>query len=79
VAVDRSELAGGPASLCQQRKVMLVLDVLGTPEDQRFGRLILTVSDGRIVDVEVIEKIDHDVLRGFQCSGRPSLFATFAD
>jgi len=30
---------------------------------RRFGRLIVTVNEGRIVDVEVIEKIDRDVLR----------------
>jgi len=64
VAVDRlNSLVGLPHGV-SNGEVMLVLDVLARLKTQRFGRLILTVSDGRIVDVEVIEKIDHDVLRG---------------
>jgi len=64
VAVDRlNSLVGQPHGV-SNGEVMLVLNVLARLKTQRFGRLILTVSDGRIVDVEVIEKIDHDVLRG---------------
>ncbi len=64
MAVDRlNSLVGLPHGV-SNGEVMLVLDVLARLKTQRFGRLILTVSDGRIVDVEVIEKIDHDVLRG---------------
>jgi len=63
VAVDRlNSLVGLPHGV-SNGEVMLVLDVLARLKTQRFGRLILTVSDGRIVDVEVIEKIDHDLLR----------------
>jgi len=42
---------------------MLLLDVLARLKECRFGRLTLTISDGRVVDVEVVEKIDHDQLR----------------
>ncbi len=42
---------------------MLLLDALARLKERRFGRLTLTISDGRVVDVEVIEKIDHDLLR----------------
>jgi len=42
---------------------MILLDVFARLKERRFGRLTLTVSDGRIVVVEVAEKIDHDVLR----------------
>jgi len=30
-----------------------------------FGRLALTVGDGRVIDVEIIEKIHRDVLKSF--------------
>ncbi len=45
------------------REAMLVLDVLARLKERRFGRLTVTVSDGKVVDVEVVEKIDHDLLR----------------
>jgi len=40
-----------------------LLDALARLKARRFGRLTVVVSDGRVVDVEVSEKIDHDVLR----------------
>ena len=46
------------------REAILLLDALARLKERRFGRLILTISDGRVVDVEVAEKIDHDLLRG---------------
>ncbi len=46
------------------REAILLLDALARLKERRFGRLILTISDGRVVDVEVVEKIDHDLLRG---------------
>jgi len=42
---------------------MLLLDVFARLKARRFGRLTLTISDGRIVDVETAEKMDHDLLR----------------
>ena len=45
------------------REAMLLLDVLARVKERRFGRLTLTISDGRVVDVEVVEKVDHDLLR----------------
>ena len=45
------------------REATLVLDVIARLKERRFGRLTLTISDGRIVDVEMAEKIDHDRLR----------------
>jgi hypothetical protein len=45
------------------REAVLLLDTLARLKERRFGRLIVTISDGRVVDVEVTEKIDHDVLR----------------
>jgi len=46
-----------------EREAMLLLDALARLKERRFGRLTLTISDGRVVDVEMIEKIDHDLLR----------------
>jgi hypothetical protein len=45
------------------REAMLMLDTLARLKERRFGRLTVTISDGRVVDVEVTEKIDHDLLR----------------
>jgi len=42
---------------------MLLLDVFARLKEHRFGRLIVTVSDGKVVDLEVVEKVDHDRLR----------------
>ena len=45
------------------REAMLLLEVFARLKERRFGRLTLAMSDGKIVDVEVVEKIDHEVLR----------------
>jgi len=45
------------------REALLLLDALARLKKHRFGRLTIIVSDGRVVDVEVSEKIDHDRLR----------------
>jgi hypothetical protein len=45
------------------REARLLLDALARLKEHRFGRLTVIVSDGRVVDVEVSEKIDHDLLR----------------
>ena len=41
----------------------LLLDVFARLKERRFGRLIVTIGDGKVVDVELVEKLDHDVLR----------------
>jgi len=46
-----------------KREAELLLNALARVKARRFGRIVVTVSDARVVDVEVIEKIDHDVLR----------------
>lgn len=46
-----------------EREAELLLRALARVKGRRFGRLVVTVSDGRVVDIEVIEKIDRDVLR----------------
>jgi len=45
------------------REAVLVLNVFARLKEHRFGRLIVTVSDGKVVDLEVVEKVDHDRLR----------------
>jgi hypothetical protein len=45
------------------REAMLLVDALARLKKCRFGRLTIMVSDGRVVDVEVSEKIDHGLLR----------------
>jgi len=45
------------------REAMLLLGALARLKEHRFGRLSIAMSDGKIVDVEVVEKIDHEVLR----------------
>ena len=45
------------------REAVLLLEALARLKERRFGRLTVMVSEGRLVDVEVSEKIDHDLLR----------------
>lgn len=40
-------------------EALLLLQVFARIKAQRFGRVALTVSDGRLVDVEVTEKLDR--------------------
>jgi hypothetical protein len=61
MASDRDESASSVG--IGEREAELVLGALARVKARRFGRLIVTVNDGRIMDVEVIEKIDRDVLR----------------
>jgi hypothetical protein len=46
-----------------EREAELLLGALARVKGRRFGRLVVIVNDGRVVDVEIIEKIDRDVLR----------------
>lgn len=64
MAVDRLHPGVDLPRGLTEREATLVLQTLARLKHHRFGRLTLTVSDGRVVDVELIEKIDHDVLRG---------------
>jgi hypothetical protein len=61
MVLERDEPAS--SSGIGEREAELLLGALARVKARRFGRLIVTVNDGRIVDVEVIEKIDRDVLR----------------
>jgi len=58
---ERDETAS--SSAVGEREAELLLGALARVKARRFGRLVVTVNDGRIADVEVIEKIDRDVLR----------------
>jgi hypothetical protein len=61
-AMGESTASGRPLGVGEQ-EAELLLGALARVKAGRFGRLIVTVNDGRVVDVEVIEKIDRDVLR----------------
>jgi hypothetical protein len=65
MAAEREEptLSSSTPSAVRGREAELLLGALARVKARRFGRLIVTVNDGRVVDVEVIEKIDRDVLR----------------
>ncbi len=43
-----------------------LLEVFARLKEKRFGRLEVTVSDGRVVDVELIEKLDRRLFRFFR-------------
>lgn len=47
------------------REAQFLLETLSRVKAKRFGRLVVTVSDGRVVDIEVIEKVDRNVLKTF--------------
>lgn len=61
--LDRLNSVVGLPPGVSDREAMLLLDALARLKEHRFGRLTVMVSDGRVVDVEVSEKIDHDLLR----------------
>jgi len=46
-----------------EREATLLLEALARVKGRRFGRLVVAASEARVVDVEVIEKVDRDVLR----------------
>jgi hypothetical protein len=46
-----------------EREAELLLGALARVKARRFGRLVVTVNEGRVVDVEVIEKMDREVLK----------------
>jgi Uncharacterized small protein (DUF2292) len=45
------------------REAALLLGAFARLKKHGFGRLTVIVSDGRVVDVEVSEKVDHGLLR----------------
>jgi len=45
------------------REAQFLLETLFRLKAKRFGRLVVTVSDGRVVDIEVTEKIERTVLK----------------
>jgi hypothetical protein len=47
------------------QEAQFLLDRLRRLKSRRFGRLVIAVSDGRVVDVEVIEKVDREILNRF--------------
>jgi hypothetical protein len=44
-------------------EALFVLRLLARLKLKRFGRLRIAVADGRVVDIEVAEKVDRNVLR----------------
>lgn len=45
------------------REARYLLEILSRLKAKRFGRVTVTVSDGRLVDVELVEKVDRNVLK----------------
>lgn len=46
-----------------RREALLLLTALRRIKKGRFGRVVVAVSDGRVVDIEVTEKVDRDDLK----------------
>ena len=61
--MDRSSSVTGPAPGVSDREAQLLLEMLARLKKHGFGRLTVLVSDGRMVDVEISEKVDHRLLR----------------
>ena len=61
--LDRPNSVTGLASGISDREATLLLEVLLRLKKHGFGRVTVVVSDGRVVDVEVCEKVDHGLLR----------------
>ncbi|MBI3107490.1 MAG: hypothetical protein HYY95_18310 [Candidatus Rokubacteria bacterium] len=47
------------------REARFLLEVFSRVKAKRFGRLAVVVSDGRVVDVEIVEKIDRSLVKVF--------------
>jgi hypothetical protein len=62
-AMDEPTSSGASSRDIGEREAELLLGALARVKARRFGRLIVTVSDGRVVDVEVVEKMDRELLR----------------
>lgn len=58
---DTTVLPEGVAVL----EARLLLEVFSRLKSKRFGRLTVTVSDGRVVDIEIVEKMDRDLVKQF--------------
>ena len=64
MGVERASSVVGLPQGISDREATLLLEALARVKERRFGRLTLTISDGRVVDVEMVEKVDHDLLGG---------------
>ena len=53
----------GLAPGVSDREAQLLLEMFARLKKHGFGRLTVLVSGGRMVDVEISEKVDHRLLR----------------
>ena len=61
--MDRPSSVTGLVPGVSEGEAALLLEVFARLKRHGFGRLTVLVSDGRVVDVEVSEKVDHRLLR----------------
>lgn len=47
------------------REALFVLTALARVKKSGFGRLVISVSDGRIVEIELVEKVERNILKAF--------------
>lgn len=47
------------------REALFVLTALARVKKSRFGRLVISVSDGRVMEIELVEKVERNILKGF--------------
>jgi hypothetical protein len=48
------------------REARLLLRMFARLKEKRFGRLSLTLADARLVEVELVERVDREILRRLQ-------------
>ena len=46
-----------------EREALFLLRALVRVKERRFGRLVMSVSEGRVVEVEVTEKVERKLLQ----------------
>lgn len=61
-ARPRSAVVALPSGIIAE-EALLLLRALARLKERKFGRLVMSVSDGRVVDVELTEKIDRKLLQ----------------
>lgn len=44
------------------REALFLLEAFARVKERRFGRLVVTISDGRVIDIEIMEKVDRKLL-----------------
>ncbi len=63
---DKPEAAPCAPQGVTAEEAKFLLTVFARLKEKRFGRLEVTVKDGRVISVELVEKLDRKLFRWFR-------------